>query len=99
MNATACGVSGGALCSFDGSDNSKFNVKDISSTKGFTDAKNYEVLQFPTGFETLVVSLPPKEQSAQAAVALCVNVGSFSDPLEAQGLAHFLGSICSYYLI
>ncbi|VDD81183.1 unnamed protein product [Mesocestoides corti] len=26
----------------------------------------------------------------KAAAALCVNVGSFSDPLEAQGLAHFL---------
>lgn len=27
----------------------------------------------------------------QAAAALCVGMGSFSDPLEAQGLAHFLG--------
>lgn len=26
----------------------------------------------------------------QSAAALCVHVGSFSDPIEAQGLAHFL---------
>lgn len=27
----------------------------------------------------------------QAAAAMCVGMGSFSDPDEAQGLAHFLG--------
>jgi hypothetical protein len=27
----------------------------------------------------------------QAAAAMCVGVGSFSDPKDAQGLAHFLG--------
>jgi len=27
----------------------------------------------------------------QAAAAMCVGMGSFSDPNEAQGLAHFLG--------
>jgi hypothetical protein len=29
----------------------------------------------------------------QAAAAMCVGMGSFSDPFEAQGLAHFLGLI------
>ncbi|XP_059626380.1 nardilysin-like isoform X1 [Cornus florida] len=29
-------------------------------------------------------------QTKQAAAAMCVGMGSFSDPLEAQGLAHFL---------
>lgn len=29
----------------------------------------------------------------QAAAAMCVGMGSFSDPSEAQGLAHFLGLI------
>jgi secreted Zn-dependent insulinase-like peptidase len=29
----------------------------------------------------------------QAAAAMCVAMGSFSDPAEAQGLAHFLGLI------
>ncbi|XP_052184105.1 nardilysin-like [Diospyros lotus] len=29
-------------------------------------------------------------QTKQAAAAMCVGIGSFSDPLEAQGLAHFL---------
>lgn len=27
----------------------------------------------------------------QAAAAMCVGIGSFADPNEAQGLAHFLG--------
>lgn len=27
----------------------------------------------------------------QAAAAMCVGMGSFADPYEAQGLAHFLG--------
>jgi hypothetical protein len=31
----------------------------------------------------------------QAAAAMCVGVGSFSDPMEAQGLAHFLGQWCT----
>ncbi|KAM7527580.1 hypothetical protein LguiB_030990 [Lonicera macranthoides] len=30
------------------------------------------------------------QQTKKAAAALCVGMGSFSDPLEAQGLAHFL---------
>lgn len=29
----------------------------------------------------------------QAAAAMCVGMGSFSDPFEAQGLAHFLGEL------
>lgn len=32
---------------------------------------------------------------SQAAAAMCVEIGSFSDPFEAQGLAHFLGSFIS----
>lgn len=31
----------------------------------------------------------------QAAAAMCVGMGSFADPYEAQGLAHFLG-LCSF---
>lgn len=34
------------------------------------------------------------ERQKQAACALCVGVGSFSDPREVQGLAHFLGKCC-----
>ena len=33
----------------------------------------------------------------QAAAAMCVGMGSFRDPLEAHGLAHFLGMFWSYY--
>lgn len=32
-----------------------------------------------------------RDPQKQAACALCVDVGSFSDPREVQGLAHFLG--------
>ncbi|CAH8534824.1 unnamed protein product [Schistosoma turkestanicum] len=32
----------------------------------------------------------PSDQEAKSAAALCVRVGSFSDPVEAQGLSHFL---------
>lgn len=34
--------------------------------------------------------------SLQAAAAMCVGIGSFSDPPEAQGLAHFLGLCYTY---
>ncbi|CAH8608782.1 unnamed protein product [Schistosoma haematobium] len=33
---------------------------------------------------------PISDQEAKSAAALCIKVGSFSDPVEAQGLSHFL---------
>lgn len=36
-----------------------------------------------------------EKRSKLAACSLCVDVGSFSDPRDVQGLAHFLGKFCS----
>lgn len=46
------------------------------------------------GEAVLVISSSPAVL-IQAAAAMCVGIGSFSDPYEAQGLAHFLGSLLS----
>jgi secreted Zn-dependent insulinase-like peptidase len=35
----------------------------------------------------------------QAAAAMCVGMGSFADPPKAQGLAHFLGMKCLFFLL
>lgn len=35
----------------------------------------------------------------QAAAAMCVAMGSFSDPYKAQGLAHFLGLIVYTWIV
>ena len=48
-----------------------------------------------SGLEVLMVSTKlfaekRGEKTPQAAASLCVNVGSFDDPIEAQGLAHLL---------
>ena len=40
--------------------------------------------------EKLVQSKKQPLESAKAAAAMCVQVGSFADPVEAEGLAHFL---------
>lgn len=40
-----------------------------------------------------------EKRSKLAACSLCVDVGSFSDPREVQGLAHFLGKINIFLLL
>ncbi len=54
-------------------------------------------MTLPSGLEVLLVSTTKLVQSkgqplkdAKAAAAMCVQVGSFADPAEAEGLAHFL---------
>ena len=72
----------------------------IDSTKSLTDQKEYKLVQVGE-LEVLMISSyrlckegrGMKEDellSAKAAAAMCVQVGSFSDPPEAEGLAHFL---------
>jgi len=70
----------------------------LDGTSGKADLKKYEVTSFETGFEVLQVSSQKlcESQGATdplAAVAMCVEVGSFSDPDVAQGIAHFLGML------
>lgn len=59
--------------------------------KSINDSKEYSLLTLENGLEVLLVSTEGcKMQSNRAAAAVAVQVGSFSDPLEAQGLAHFV---------
>ena len=69
---------------------------DLTGTRGHTDLKQYRLLSFTSGFEVLLVSTESlvekqKAENPLAAAALCVEAGSFADPKEAQGIAHFLG--------
>ena len=78
-------------------------MADINSTKPKSDLKEYRLLTLPqSGLEALLVdstklansrhdtSVESLADSHKAAAAMCVCVGSFADPLEAQGMAHFL---------
>ena len=51
------------------------------------DLKQYQSLTLENGLRVLLVHNNETEKSA---AALAVNVGHFSDPIERQGLAHFL---------
>jgi hypothetical protein len=75
----------------------------LNGTRGKADIKDYEIACFESGFEVLQISSEKlcKLQGAAdplAAVAMCVEVGSFSDPDIAQGLAHFLGKNIAYHI-
>lgn len=77
------------------------NAIQISITKSKSDLKGYRVLNLDSGLEVLLVdssklaesrkdSLGKKSTSSTAAAAMFVSVGSFADPAEAEGCAHFL---------
>lgn len=51
------------------------------------DHKHYQSLTLNNGLNVLVVH---NNESSKAAAALAVNVGHFNDPIDRQGLAHFL---------
>jgi insulysin len=51
------------------------------------DPRSYRYLVLPNGLRVILVSDPKADK---AAAALSVSVGSFSDPEEIPGLAHFL---------
>jgi nardilysin len=70
-------------------------------TKSKSDLKEYKILNLDSGLEVLLVdssklaesrknSLGAKATSSTAAAAMFVSVGSFADPAEAEGCAHFL---------
>ncbi len=52
-----------------------------------TDLKQYQSLTLDNGLRVLLVH---NSESNKSAAALAVNVGHFSDPVDRQGLAHFL---------
>lgn len=69
-----------------------------SPVKSNNDKKEYRTLQLPNGLKVLLIksakveSLDENDQSNEnlAALALCIGVGSFEDPKNVPGLAHFL---------
>lgn len=63
------------------------------------DKKKYKLIKLPNGLRTLLVQsatihaendFETKIKDRSSAVALCIDVGSFEDPFEVQGLCHFL---------
>lgn len=63
------------------------------------DKKKYKLIKLHNGLKTLLVQNAKfnaeidgetKTKDGSSAVALCIDVGSFEDPLEVQGLCHFL---------
>jgi insulysin len=64
-----------------------------------SDKKEYKFIKLQNGMKVLLVKNPNSEKSldddtiikdSSSAVALCIDVGSFEDPIEVQGLCHFL---------
>ncbi|XP_070497154.1 nardilysin-like [Chironomus tepperi] len=62
--------------------------------KSPSDRKQYRLLKLPNGLKVLLVKNAENTdinlKDNLAAVALVVDVGSFDDPIEVQGLSHFL---------
>ncbi|KAJ4939412.1 hypothetical protein JOQ06_028861 [Pogonophryne albipinna] len=69
------------------------NVGDSEIIKSPSDPKQYRYIVLDNGLRALLISdysnQAPSEEK-QSAAALCVGVGSFSDPNDLPGLAHFL---------
>lgn len=68
------------------------------------DKKEYKLIKLPNGLKALLVQNEKSEKNLDdetttkdrtAAVALCIDVGSFEDPIEVQGLCHFLEHMVS----
>lgn len=63
------------------------NSDSITITKPLVDDREYRYVRLPNGLDALLVQDPTTDK---AAAALDVGVGSFSDPKDLPGLAHFL---------
>lgn len=68
------------------SETSQINKIKEEVIKRGNDKRDYSTFTLPNGIRVLVISDP---QSVQAAAAMDVHVGSFSDPIDVPGLAHF----------
>lgn len=63
-----------------------------------SDKKNIKLIKLQNGLKAVLLNHPKIVQTVEesesveksAAVAICVDVGSFEDPKEVQGLSHFL---------
>lgn len=74
--------------------------------KSSSDTKNYKLIKLANGLKALLVKNPKLARNCSdgstvkntlSAVALCIDVGSFEDPLEVQGLCHFLEHMVRIY--
>jgi hypothetical protein len=63
--------------------------------KSNSDTRDYKYLELDNKLAVCLISDPTAEKGA---AACDVNVGSFSDPEDVAGLAHFLGMRLSYFL-
>lgn len=87
---------------------SSVEVLDIPD-KSEIDKKSYRVIRLANGIKALLISAPNHKKvdnviqsdeesdtdNRPAACSVCVDVGSFSNPPDVQGLAHFLGELIS----
>lgn len=64
-----------------------------------SDKKKYRLIKLQNGLKALLLKHPEADKASDSetvmkdktsAVALCVDVGSFDDPFEVQGMSHFL---------
>lgn len=67
----------------------------VTPEKSLSDKKDYSLIKLQNGLKAFLVksSSDQNDQSHKdnsAAVSLCIDVGSFEDPAEVQGLFHFL---------
>ena len=79
------------------SDRDRINVEDCKGTrsihvtedidKSANDARKYRLLTLPNKLQALLIE---DEEATQSACACDVAVGSFMDPANVPGLAHFL---------
>ena len=72
-------------------------MNSLNCSRSASDKKNYALRTLSCGLEVLLISSKQLNDHGRlvckAAAALCVGVGSFADPIEAEGLAHFLEHI------
>lgn len=55
--------------------------------QSISDKRIFKPMELPNSLSCLIIS---DKDANKSSAALSVGVGSFSDPLEAQGLAHYL---------
>lgn len=62
-------------------------MTDSTVIQSISDKRVYRSLRLHNNIECLVIS---DKDATKSAAALSVNIGSFADPIETQGLAHYL---------
>ena len=70
---------------------SQANFRATVVQKRPSDAREYRALLLPNQLRVLLIS---DKSSNRAAAALDVHVGSFSDPADVPGIAHFAEHMC-----